>query len=134
MDVMSAVSETALITLMARVVESEKDNPVIRDEMGSECLERLRTHLPTDTRNRILDRKLPPTLTRHIALRARKYDAYAKEFIKEHPDGLVVSLGCGFDTRYWRVSDQAWNYVEVDLPAVIEAKKQVPCGRWRPRF
>ena len=51
MDVMSAVSETALITLMARVVESEKDNPVIRDEMGSECLERLRTHLPTDTRN-----------------------------------------------------------------------------------
>ena len=37
----------------------------------------------------------------------------------------MVSLGCGFDTRYWRVSDQAWNYVEVDLPEVIEAKKNV---------
>ncbi len=125
MDVLNAVSETALITLKARVVETEKENPVIRDEMGLECLERLRTLLPTDTRTRILDRKLPPTLTRHIALRARKYDAYAKEFIVEHPDGLVVSLGCGFDTRYWRVSDQAWNYIEVDLPQVIEAKKQV---------
>ena len=125
MDVMSAVSETALITLKARVAETEKENPVLRDEVGLECLERLRTLLPTDTRIRILDRKLPPTLTRHIALRARKYDAYAKAFIEEHPDGLVVSLGCGFDTRYWRVSDQAWNYVEVDLPDVIEAKKQV---------
>lgn len=125
MNVLGAVSETALITLKARVAETEKDNPVIRDKVGAECLERLRTLLPTDTGNRILDRKLPPTLTRHIALRARKYDAYAKEFIEEHPDGLVVSLGCGFDTRYWRVSDQAWNYVEIDLPEVIEAKKQV---------
>jgi O-methyltransferase involved in polyketide biosynthesis len=82
MDVMSAVSETALITLKARVAETEKENPVLRDEVGLECLERLRTLLPTDTRIRILDRKLPPTLTRHIALRARKYDAYAKAFIE----------------------------------------------------
>jgi len=37
----------------------------------------------------------------------------------------VVSLGCGFDTRYWRVSDKAWKYVEVDLPEVIEAKQKV---------
>ncbi len=125
MDILNAVSETALITLKARVVESEKGNPVIRDEVSAECLERLQSLLPTDTHTRILDRKLPPTLTRHIAPRARKYDAYAKDFIKELPDGLVVSLGCGFDTRYWRVSDQAWNYVEVDLPEVIEAKKQV---------
>ena len=125
MDALSAVSETALITLRARVAETEKENPVIRDEIGSECLERLRSLLPTDTRTRILDRNLPPTLTRHIALRARKYDAYAKEFIELHPDGLVVSLGCGFDTRYWRVSQVAWNYVEVDLPEVIEAKQQV---------
>ena len=60
-----------------------------------------------------------------FALRARKYDTYAKKSIAENRAGLVVSLGCGFDTRYWRVSDQAWNYVEVDLPAVIEAKRNV---------
>jgi O-methyltransferase involved in polyketide biosynthesis len=38
---------------------------------------------------------------------------------------LVVSLGCGFDTRYWRVSQEPWNYVEIDLPEVIAAKKKV---------
>ena len=33
MDILSAVSETALITLKARVQEAEKDEPVIRDEV-----------------------------------------------------------------------------------------------------
>jgi O-methyltransferase involved in polyketide biosynthesis len=58
-------------------------------------------------------------------LRARKYDSYTRSFIKEYPDGLVVSLGCGFDTRYWRVSDKPWNYVEIDLPEVIELKRDI---------
>ena len=68
---------------------------------------------------------MPSTLSRHIALRARKYDSYARQFLAGCPDGLVVSLGCGFDTRYWRVSDRAWRYVEVDLPSVIEAKREI---------
>jgi O-methyltransferase involved in polyketide biosynthesis len=81
--------------------------------------------LPVETQNRLLNRRLPSSLTRHIALRSRKYDSYARAFIADNPAGLVVSLGCGFDTRYWRVSDEAWNYVEVDLPTVIEVKKHV---------
>jgi O-methyltransferase involved in polyketide biosynthesis len=72
----------------------------------------------------------PPDQTKRrtnlpFALRACKYDAYVKTFIAENQAGLVVSLGCGFDTRYWRVSESAWNYNEVDLPEVIAAKKKV---------
>jgi methyltransferase (TIGR00027 family) len=125
MDILSAVSETALITLKARVQEAEQDEPVISDEVAQECLASIRSLLPLETQNRLLNRRLPSSLSRHIALRARKYDTNTKAFIAENWSGLVVSLGCGFDTRYWRVSDQAWNYVEVDLPAVIEAKQKV---------
>ena len=125
MDILNAVSETALITLKSRVQEAEKDEPIIKDEVARECLASLRPLLPVKTQNKLLNRSLPLSLTRHIALRARKYDAYARAFIADNPAGLVVSLGCGFDTRYWRVSDQAWNYIEVDLPEVIEAKKNV---------
>jgi methyltransferase (TIGR00027 family) len=125
MDTLSTVSETALITLKSRVQETEKDEPVIRDKVAQECLAGIRPLLPAETQNRLLHKNLPSSLTRHIALRARKYDTYAREFIAQNPAGLVVSLGSGFDTRYWRVSDQAWNYIEVDLPAVIEAKKKV---------
>ena len=125
MDILSAVSETALITLKARVQEAEKDEPVIRDEVGQECLARIRSLLPVKTQNSLLNRSLPSTLTTYIALRARKYDTYAKEFIAENRAGLVVNLGCGFDTKYWRVSEKEWKYVEIDLPEVIEAKKEV---------
>ena len=125
MDIFSAVSETALITLKARVVESRKQEPVIEDPIAVECFLKLQSLLPTEIRKRILDRKLPLTLTRYIALRARKYDLCTKQFLSGYRDGLVVSLGCGFDTRYWRISKEAWKYVEVDLPNVIEVKKQV---------
>jgi O-methyltransferase involved in polyketide biosynthesis len=125
MDILSDVSETALITLRARAIETKKEEPLIRDDMGLELLDRIGPLLPADTRQRVMDRKLSPVLTRYIALRARKYDSYARSFISENADGLVVSLGCGFDTRYWRVSEEPWNYVEIDLPDVIAAKKKV---------
>jgi len=123
-DILSDVSETALITLRARVIEAKKEKPVLRDDIGVELLDRIGSMQPTETRKRIIDRKLPSALTSHIALRARKYDSYAGKFIEENPKGMIVSLGCGFDTRYWRVSEKAWNYVEIDLPEVIEAKKK----------
>lgn len=98
---------------------------MIDDPIAVECFLKLQSLLPTEIRKRILDRKLPLTLTRYIALRARKYDRCTKQFLSEYSDGLVVSLGCGFDTRYWRISKQAWKYVEVDIPNIIEAKKNV---------
>ncbi len=125
MDIFSAVSETALITLKARVVESEKKEPVIEDAVAVECFNSLQSLLPNEISQRILARKLPLTLTRYIALRARKYDRYSQQFLSEYDDGLVVSLGCGFDTRYWRIFKEPWKYVEIDLPNVIEVKKKV---------
>jgi len=122
---LNTVSETALITLRARVLESEKENPVIQDCVGVEFINRLRTSLPVETWNRIFKRKLPFVLTRHIALRARKYDLYTRTFLDQNPSGLVVSLGCGFDTRYWRISTKSWRYIEVDLPEVVEIKKYI---------
>ncbi|MEL6902245.1 MAG: class I SAM-dependent methyltransferase [Cyanobacteria bacterium J06606_4] len=125
MNIMAVVSETALITLKARVAESEKPFPIIQDVVGKQCLDIIQSHLPADVQNRILNRKLPPHLTHHIAIRARKYDAETSAFMDNNPDGLVVSLGCGFDTRYWRVSDKTWNYVEVDLPEVVAIKQAI---------
>jgi O-methyltransferase involved in polyketide biosynthesis len=80
MDILSAVSETALITLKVRVQEAEKDEPVIRDEVAQECLVSIRPLLPVETQNRLLNRNLPSSLTRHIALRVRKYDSLSARF------------------------------------------------------
>ncbi len=122
---LGSISETALITLRARAIESQKKNPVFRDDKGGECLQRLRGWIPQEVEDRVFKRKLSSALTRHLALRARKYDIYARTFIESHPNGLVVSLGSGFDTRYWRIFQKPWKYVEVDLPELIEVKRMV---------
>jgi methyltransferase (TIGR00027 family) len=124
MPQLSAVSETALLTLKSRIIEAEKEAPLLPDPKGNEILEKIQKLLPADTKKRVLDRRFSPTLTNYIALRARKYDTYVREFLRNQ-NGLVVSLGCGFDTRYWRISSGDFRYVEVDLPEVIDLKKEL---------
>lgn len=122
---LNAVSETAIITLKSRVIESAKENALIKDPMGKLLYESLLEKLNEDVKNRIIKRKLSGVLTAHIAIRGRKYDDYTSDFLKKHPDGLVVNLGCGFDTRYWRVGINKDNYIELDLPEVIKAKQEL---------
>ena len=122
MNNLSNVSETALFTLRSRVIESQKTNPVISDPIGMELLKRIESQASEGSVKSLLNRKLPVTLTNPLALRARKYDSFANEFLRIHPDGLIVNLGAGFDTRYWRLNSEGIKYLEVDLPEVIEAK------------
>jgi len=122
---LNTVSETALITLKSRAVETLKESPFIADPHSLELIDRLRSMGLSAVQQKHLERKPPVTLSSYIALRARKYDAHARTFLREHPDGLVISLGAGFDTRFWRISAEADNYIEVDLPEVVSVKKEV---------
>lgn len=119
----NAVSETAIITLKSRVLESQGKEAVIEDTMSKVCYDALVRQVDEDTKRRVIDKKTSPVLTRHIALRARKYDQYAKDYLHDHPDALIVSLGAGLDTRFWRLGLEPNQYVELDLPDVVEAKK-----------
>jgi methyltransferase (TIGR00027 family) len=122
---LNAVSETALLTLKARVLEAEKPSPLIRDPKGREILEKITARVSSGTLQRVLNRRMPASLTSYLALRARKYDSCTRDFLDANPGGWVISLGCGFDTRYWRISGRDWHYVEIDLPEVIQVKKEI---------
>jgi O-methyltransferase involved in polyketide biosynthesis len=37
----------------------------------------------------------------------------------------VVNLACGFDTRFWRIENKKCSYIEIDLPGVIDLKKEI---------
>jgi methyltransferase (TIGR00027 family) len=122
---LSDVSRTAIATLRSRAIESARPEPLIHDPVAVLCLERLRALATDDEKRLLFDRRLSRTLTRHIALRARRYDEVARRFIEDDPSCLVVNLGCGFDTRYFRIGPGEYEYVELDLPEVVELKRQV---------
>ncbi|MFW3147041.1 MAG: class I SAM-dependent methyltransferase [Thermoplasmatota archaeon] len=124
-DTLGDVSETAILTLISRIQESEKKDPFFKDPMAKVLLKGLEPHLSQDIKDRILKRKkMSRALTSYITLRADKYDSYTREFLDKHPDGIVVSLGCGFDTRYWRAVNDPKRYFELDLPEVIDLKRK----------
>jgi len=122
---LNTVSETALITLKSRAVETIKEPPLIRDPHSLELITKFQSLELSPLQQKHLERKPPVTLSSYIALRARKYDAIARTFLKDHPKGLVISLGAGFDTRFWRISANSDHYVEVDLPEVVAVKREL---------
>jgi methyltransferase (TIGR00027 family) len=120
------VSKTAIATsLRTHVLESQKDNPIINDPMARYCLDKLTSLASEDEKELLFNRKLPPALINHIAIRARKYDSIINEYILKKTSSTVINLGCGFDTRYWRIDNQKCTYIELDLPEVIEIKKEI---------
>jgi len=119
------VSKTAIVALRSHVLESQKDRPIINDPMAKYCLDELDSLASEDEKALLFNRKLSSALTSHVALRARKYDSIANDFISKNPSSTVVNLGCGFDTRYWRIDNEKCEYIELDLPEIVEMKKDI---------
>ena len=59
---LNAVSETALLTLKARVIEAEKQSPVIHDAKGREILNKISSKVSTETQRRVLKKNYHPLL------------------------------------------------------------------------
>ena len=108
--------ETLLIPLYSKAIESRRPNPIFVDEKAQEILgqvdydfARLKTPLKT-------------TVT--LCFRANKLDTYAREFLADHPNGVVLHLGCGLDGRCLRVNHGQAEWYDLDLPAVIDLRRK----------
>ena len=125
-DRISNVSATAFITLFARALESQSRSPILSDPQAAAIVEKLRPHFARSQRaleQRLAAGRIPPMVVVTMALRARRMDAYARDFLMRHPDGVIVNLGCGLDTRFHRIDDGRAVVCDLDLPAMIALKR-----------
>jgi len=127
---LSEISRTAILALTCRAVESEKENPVFNDPMAVLCLERVLSMSSEEEKKRILKWKrmyagIQARDAKARALTARSFDSIANLFISNHPGCAVINLACGLDTRFWRIEHERCKYVELDLPELIELKKEI---------
>ena len=124
----SSTSKTALITLYAHSLESQEDHPILVDDKAVKMTDALSPIL-ANSESRLLRNlsggKMSQALRVHITLRAKKYDEIAEDFVKKHPDGIIVNLGCGFDSRYDRLKQKPFLFIDLDLPEMISIKKSV---------
>ena len=59
-----------------------------------------------------------------LEVRAARFDSVVRGFVDRHPDGAVVELGCGLDTRWERCGGGRVDWFDLDLPAVIELRRR----------
>eukprot|EP00835_Amoeboradix_gromovi_P000549 NODE_19_length_39463_cov_0.396073.p17 type:complete len:220 gc:universal NODE_19_length_39463_cov_0.396073:34311-34970(+) len=62
-----------------------------------------------------------PLINRGTYFRTQAIDEIVREFLKTHPKGQILSLGAGFDTRFFRMQ-LSCKYVEIDKDEVILEK------------
>jgi len=105
--------ETLLITLYAK---AQPDNPLLFDPTAQDILNKVdydfaRLHVPYKT-------------VVLVCQRAKKLDTITRDFMAEHPGGVVLQLGCGLDTRFSRVDDGQVIWYDLDMPSVIELRRR----------
>ena len=124
---LSDISETLLVTLYCRAVESETRDPIIVDRKACEIARKLDERLaasPIRMHRMLANRALPRYLPANMSLRARDFDRYVQEFLSKAPDGAIVNMGCGLDSRCFRVDNGQALWFNLDLPEVIEFRRQ----------
>ena len=105
--------EILLITLYAK---AQPGNPLLFDPTAQDILNRVdydfaRLHVPYKT-------------VVLVCQRAKKLDAITRDFLDEHPGGVVLQLGCGLDSRFTRVDDGRVNWYDLDMPPVVKLRHQ----------
>jgi methyltransferase (TIGR00027 family) len=121
------VNETGLLMLYARAMESRSGEPILVDERAERIVDAIDAQIngvKEPFLAMLYNKKVSERLVVHAALRAQKYDQYAQAFLERNHGGVVVNLGCGLDTRFWRIDDGRLIFYDLDLPQVIGFKRR----------
>ncbi|RSN35524.1 class I SAM-dependent methyltransferase [Amycolatopsis sp. WAC 01416] len=109
---------TMLATLYGRALDARSDRPILGDKAADEAVKQIDYDFGS------LGVTADMGLT--VALRAKPMDDWTSEFLKEHPDATVVQLGCGMDSRVYRVDPPpSVRWFDVDYPEVVDLRARI---------
>ncbi len=110
--------ETLLITLWAKAGESLLPDSLLKDRFAAQAA----TRLDYDFARLKVDRDLMVGL----AMRAHTLDGWTRAFLAEHNDAIVLHLGCGLDSRVFRIDPPAGvAWYDIDYPDVIALRQKL---------
>jgi len=110
---LTSEQETLLIPLYAK---AQPENPLFFDPIALDILSQVDYDF-----SRL---RVPYKTVILVCQRAKKLDEVARAFLAEHPGGVVLHLGCGLDSRFWRVDDGLVEWYDLDMPPVVELRQR----------
>ena len=123
---LNAVSQTLLIPLYFRAMESQRPDALVRDPKAVELVGQL--DVDFSSVQKLQDEQV------NYLLRMREFDRQARAFLAEYPAGVIVDLGCGLDTCFERLDNGHMEWYGLDLPEVIELRQELLAETPRSHF
>ena len=109
------VQETLLVPLYARAIESRRKRPILYDPKAVEMVDSIDWDFQRfGQRWRVFA----------CALRCAMFDVLVADFLRDHPEGTVVEIGCGLNTRFERLDNGRVHWFDLDLPDSIELRQR----------
>jgi len=105
--------ETLLIPLYAK---AQPENPLFFDPHARDILNQVDYDFAR--------LRVPYKTVVLVCQRAKKLDAAARAFLAEQSNGVVLHLGCGLDSRFWRVDNGQVEWYDLDMPPVIKLRQR----------
>ena len=118
MSKLGVVEDTLFVPMLGRIYASEYCPQIIYDKKALELKEKLSPDLLGN------GSQSQYTLLAS-AVRSANMDRFIRSFLKRKPDGVIVQLGCGLETTYYRCDNGKTRWYAVDLPHVIDYRREL---------
>lgn len=88
--------ETYLSTLYGKALDARAEDSILGDTFADDVVR----HIDFDFEKL----KLPKGGEITLPMRAKQLDGWTREFLAAHPTSTVLNLGCGLDSRVFRIA------------------------------
>jgi O-methyltransferase involved in polyketide biosynthesis len=116
-DGLGTIQETMLIPLWARAMESKRADAILLDPLAVQMVESIHYDFDKFARETKVTQQVACVL-------ATIFDGWVKDFLREHPDGAVVEIGAGLDTRFERLDNGRVRWFDLDLPDSMAVRRR----------
>jgi O-methyltransferase involved in polyketide biosynthesis len=118
--------ETMLMTLSGRAIQSQWKDPILRDPWAEEAMRHIDYDISKSYKGVGSWRMWSKIGCTIIATRAATFDLLTNRYLADHPDATVLQVGCGMDSRVFRVNPpSSVQWFDVDYPDVIDLRRQL---------
>src|SRR5512143_785665 len=111
-------TETYLATLYGKALDAAVEQPILGDRFAADAVARIDFDFK--------ELKLPNGGEITLPMRAWHFDQWTRAFLAANAESTVLHLGCGLDTRVYRIDPGPQvRWYDVDMPDVIALRQQL---------